>query len=616
MAKPSLEVFIGADTSGFTKGLKTVEKQSAQFGKDIEKNTKQTEGFGSAMGGLGGIIAGAFAVGSVVSFGKAVIDITAEFQKFEAVLTNTLGSKSAAKVALNDIQDFAAKTPFSVSELTNAFVKLANSGFKPTTDEMRKLGDVASSTGKTFDMLAEAIIDAQTGEFERLKEFGIRARKEGDKVQFMFKGVATEADFTNESIRNYILSLGDLQGVSGSMAAISKTLGGQISNLGDTYDQMLLSFGEKSKGAFNTSITGLSTILKLITDINKEQGDMSDIKSDGIVGAGDLVMAEYKKIEAALTLKDRLDLGAMLNTEQIGKEIVIIKYWNQALANVLRSQEQVRQASTEAFDAQSVWDKEIQELSDEMDALKEVARLKQEVIDIESARVKSAIKFNPNDSNSPELDPIYIDSQKQTDPMAHLGELGAPTQEAELFGVNEQLALAREGYAAMNAEMLRTQEIGMMIGNELGSLFDSMFNDLAEGVFSWQNFGRQVLATLGKIITKLMTQAIVQAIAAEAPKGLLGVATGAAAAAGFGALINGIPKFADGGIVSGQTMGVMGEYSGAKSNPEVIAPLDKLQSLMKNMGGSNVVVSGETRISGRDLVVVLANENRFTSRTN
>jgi len=176
MAKPSLEVFIGADTKGFEKGLKSVEKQSAQFGKDIEKNTKETEAFSGAMGKMGGLIAGAFAIGSVVSFGKAVVDITAEFQKFEAVLTNTLGSKSAAQDAMRQIQDFAAKTPFSVAELTNSYVKLANMGFKPTVDQMRQLGDVAASTGKTFDMLTEAIIDAQTGEFERLNYFQLWER--------------------------------------------------------------------------------------------------------------------------------------------------------------------------------------------------------------------------------------------------------------------------------------------------------------------------------------------------------------------------------------------------------------------------------------------------------
>jgi len=254
MAKPNLEVYIGADIDGFNKGLKEVEKKSAQFGKNLDQNTKQTDNFGSAMNKVGGVIAGAFALDALINFGKQVIDITAEFQKFEAVLTNTLGSKSQAQRAMSMIVDFASKTPFAVNELTGAFVKLANQGFTPTANEMRKLGDLAASTGKSFDMLTEAIIDAQTGEFERLKEFGIRAQKEGDKVMFTFKGVQTQADFTADSIRKYVLSLGDAVGVSGSMAAISATVGGKISNFGDNLDALRLVIGNRSSGLFAATL--------------------------------------------------------------------------------------------------------------------------------------------------------------------------------------------------------------------------------------------------------------------------------------------------------------------------------------------------------------------------
>lgn len=77
-------------------------------------------------------------------------------------------------------------------------------------------------------------------------------------------------------------------------------------------------------------------------------------------------------------------------------------------------------------------------------------------------------------------------------------------------------------------------------------------------------------------------------------------------------------KFANGGIVSGPTLGLIGEYPGASSNPEVVAPLDKLRSIIEPVGGGaggTVVVGGEMRVSGRDLVCVLANETRVASRT-
>jgi hypothetical protein len=290
------------------KSFKTVEAESKKAAKGVSTVTKETSTLSGTFKNLGSQIAGVFAVSSIISFGKSVIDVTAEFQKFEAVLTNTLGSKSRAMQAMAMIKDFAAKTPFSVQELTASFVKLANSGFKPTSDEMRKLGDLAASQGKSFDMLTEGIIDAQTGEFERLKEFGIRASKEGDKVKFTFKGVKTEVDFTSESIRNYITGLGDAVGVSGSMEAVSQTLGGQISNLGDKWDELLNTIGKGNTGVIASATEGLSNLLSMVTQYLK---DPADIRMERIQeNANKRVEIEKKALDEQV--KNRKETGVDL----------------------------------------------------------------------------------------------------------------------------------------------------------------------------------------------------------------------------------------------------------------------------------------------------------------
>ena len=63
-------------------------------------------------------------------------------------------------------------------------------------------------------------------------------------------------------------------------------------------------------------------------------------------------------------------------------------------------------------------------------------------------------------------------------------------------------------------------------------------------------------------------------------------------------------KFANGGIISGPTMGLMGEYPGAQNNPEVVAPLDKLKSLIGGGGGN-----GQFILRGQDLVLALQRSN-------
>lgn len=252
--------------------------EATKSGKKLKDTFKGAEGAAKGAGGslnslsgivskFGPLVAGAFSVGAIVSFGQQALAVAGKFQGLEAVLKNTLGSDSAAYGAMIRIQEIASSTPFSVEELTQSFVKLANQGFTPTNAQIIAMGNLASSTGKSFDQLAEAIIDAQTGEFERLKEFGIRASKQGDLVKFTFKGVETTVRNTNDAIRQYVTSLGDAAGVSGAMAGQSKTLDGQISNLGDTWDSLLLAIGNGLAPVYEKAIQVTSAFLGALRDL-------------------------------------------------------------------------------------------------------------------------------------------------------------------------------------------------------------------------------------------------------------------------------------------------------------------------------------------------------------
>lgn len=75
-----------------------------------------------------------------------------------------------------------------------------------------------------------------------------------------------------------------------------------------------------------------------------------------------------------------------------------------------------------------------------------------------------------------------------------------------------------------------------------------------------------------------------------------------------------VPAFAKGGIVGGATLGLMGEYAGARSNPEVIAPLDRLNSMINTGGSQQVEVGGQFEISGENLVLALERTNKTRSR--
>lgn len=197
------------------------------------------------MGNLSSALVGGGLSNRVAGIATGAINMAAKFERYNAVLKNTLGSQEAASAAMANIQTFAAKTPFAVDELTASYIKFENRGIKPTMEMMTQFGDIASSQGKSFDQFTEALLDGVSGEFERLKEFGIRASKSGDQVTLAFKDVEKTVQNTPEAIQAALESFGNIEGVKGGMLAISRTWEGMVSNIGDSADMLQVALGQR-----------------------------------------------------------------------------------------------------------------------------------------------------------------------------------------------------------------------------------------------------------------------------------------------------------------------------------------------------------------------------------
>lgn len=250
-----LAIHVAAQTSQFTAGLKSAQGQFSAFTKSISTTAK-------------GLVAG-FGLIEIV---KGVINVTSEFQKFEAVLVNTLGSSSKAQAALKNIRDFALTTPFEVSEVTAAYVRWANQGLTPTIDRMKKLGDVASSLGAGFEQTAEAFKDLAVGQTKRLEEIGIAAEaiRGTDKLKLSFKGVNLEIQKNAEGVQKALDVYSQLNGVLGTSDAVSKTLGGRISNLSDAWSNLLLTIGNGTEGPLFAAVGALTNITNAVAGLSKE----------------------------------------------------------------------------------------------------------------------------------------------------------------------------------------------------------------------------------------------------------------------------------------------------------------------------------------------------------
>lgn len=133
------------------------------------------------------------------------------------------------------------------------------------------------------------------------------------------------------------------------------------------------------------------------------------------------------------------------------------------------------------------------------------------------------------------------------------------------------------------------------------------FNDLAAtGSASMKGMVTAILSSLEALVQGYLATMIASALASEAKKGLIGLITGSLAVAGFMALWRSkVPDFAAGGLVYGDTLARVGEYRGAATNPEVIAPLNKLQGMM---GAGKL--SGRLETEGTKLVALIEKVKR------
>jgi len=164
---------ISADIDGAMAGIRKVDTAVAKMDKSVGKSASRIRGASKAMAtsiGFIGVAAGAAAVG----LGVGMAAQAASMETYMTTLAQLEGSQEAAAEKLRWLRDFAKSTPFELPGLIEATTKLKAYGID-AEDVLETLGDTASAMGKPINMAVEALADAQTGEFERMKEFGMKA---------------------------------------------------------------------------------------------------------------------------------------------------------------------------------------------------------------------------------------------------------------------------------------------------------------------------------------------------------------------------------------------------------------------------------------------------------
>lgn len=193
------------------------------------------------------------------------------------------------------------------------------------------------------------------------------------------------------------------------------------------------------------------------------------------------------------------------------------------------------------------------------------------------------------------------------------------------YAMQNQIAKQEEYEASFAKSMEGVNQAFNSLTADGLEAFGVLLGDIMTGqIGSFQDFGKKLLGAVAAFMKSFGQALIATATASKAFKELLiknpvlAAAAGVALVAGSAVITNMLNKgpqataFAEGGIVSGPTLGLVGEYPGASSNPEVIAPLDKLKGMLNTNEQSGYVAS--TTIQGRDLAIVLERYNKDRNR--
>lgn len=243
----SLTALLRLDVSNFTKNLPVVEKKNTETQKKIRKENKKTavsfndvsKSASLLKGVLAGAITGAFLTG--------VANVTKGNEKIIASFNSITDDSVQARIAFEAFNELSRNMTQSFDEITESVLTLGKTGINPTTDMISELGAIADGTGKSLKTITESVSNAILGELGGLKQLGIVAVKEGNKLRVTFKDNSQLIENNAESIKGYIqgIAKSDFAGVTEQQM---NGLTGAFKRVGDAWGDLLFSFGDSGLG--------------------------------------------------------------------------------------------------------------------------------------------------------------------------------------------------------------------------------------------------------------------------------------------------------------------------------------------------------------------------------
>jgi hypothetical protein len=225
------------------------------------------------------------AIGSVSK--NAVVAAASTFENLQArMLTALKGNKQAAKETTDYIIEYARTTPYQITEVTDAVVRLINYG-----QDIRKvlpaIGDFAAAYRKEMWRTVEAVQDALVGQYQRIKlNFGVtkamiskHAKELNSEVKLNSRGLVEDQKVLNEALLSWIEKR-----TKGSSEALSKTFQGAYSNLQDSMQIMYNEIGKYILPKLASVVLGITKVVVKFKDLSEPiKATISGFVSMGLV---------------------------------------------------------------------------------------------------------------------------------------------------------------------------------------------------------------------------------------------------------------------------------------------------------------------------------------------
>ena len=270
---------VRADQSDIKKDIEAIKRQFESLTeKTKEEGKKQAEVWQNLIKGATAY----FTLQGASAFIKQVVAVRSQFQQLEISFGTMLKSKEKANDLMAQMADLAAKTPFGLEEVSEGAKRLLafQVPAEEVTETLRRMGDVAAGLGVPMGQLIHVYgqVKAQgklmTNDLYQFMNAGIPIIAELSKVvgksETEIKDMVSAGKIGFPEVQAVIKNMTNEGGLFFNlMAEQSKSLGGQISNLGDSFDQMLNDIGKASEGYISGAIQGVTFLVENYKTLGK-----------------------------------------------------------------------------------------------------------------------------------------------------------------------------------------------------------------------------------------------------------------------------------------------------------------------------------------------------------